>query len=109
MKNLKVTGGKVINPDPQSVQILAPTAQHAAAVHSGALDPNSSETGGAILVHKDRNPDIERVKTCIKCGKGQDIVIVIGFPAEDGHPLMFCRHCVSNRPVGRPLIVDFKS
>lgn len=109
MKKFKTTGGKVIKTDPENVKILVPTAKHAAAVHAGALDPDSPETGGAILVHKDRNPDIERVKTCIKCNKGQDIVIIIGFPQEDGHPLMFCRECVSNRPVGRPLMVDFKS
>lgn len=113
MKKIEITGGRVENLDPYSVRIFAPTAiykadEAPAVVHSGAMDPESSITGGALLVHKDRL-NSEGVTTCVKCNKGKDIVIVIGFPAEDGFPLVFCRNCITNRPMGRPLIVDFKS
>lgn len=113
-KEISVTGGYVEKPDPYSTIVYAPPAfynagEEPAAVHSGALSPGSSMGGGALLVHKNRIPDTEGVITCVKCGKSKDIVIVVNFPGEDGFPLVFCRQCLSNRPMGRPLIIDFKS
>lgn len=113
-KSIRISGGRIEKPDPYSTIVYAPTAVYEANtmpafVHSGALDPDSSVKGGALLVHKDRNPDTEGVTTCVKCGKGRDIVVVINFPGGDGFPLIFCRDCMHNRPMGRPLIIDFKS
>lgn len=114
MKKMKIGGGFVEKPDPYSVIVHAPTAiyelgQEPAVVHAGAMGPDPDVKGAALLVHRDRNPDTEGVTTCVKCGKSKDIVTVINFPSGEGFPLVFCRTCLVNRPVGMPLIIDFKS
>lgn len=62
--------------------------------------------GAALLVHKERAPEMGN--RCTKHGGPGDIVIVIGFPGGDGEPMQFCRGCL-DRPVGKPLVIQFRA
>lgn len=67
--------------------------------------------GAALLVHKERTPEFDEAlhPACTKCrNRNADIVAVIGFPGGDGEPMQFCRTCL-DRPVGHPLVIQFRA
>lgn len=74
--------------------------------HSVEINPPVAR-GGALLVHKERIPEIlEDAMRCTKC-RGGDVVVQVGWPGEDGFPIQLCRTCV-DRPVGNPLVIKFR-
>lgn len=85
-------GGRVEHPDEGSVTVHSPVAR-----------------GGALLVHKERSPEVDPRfgPRCTKC-RGGDVVVVVGFPGGDGDPIQICRTCV-DRPVDKPLVIQFRS
>lgn len=67
--------------------------------------------GPALLVHKRRDPEVDENLNlrCTKCrARNADIVVVVGFPQGDGDPIQVCRTCV-DRPVGHPLVIQFRA
>lgn len=76
--------------------------------HSVEVRVPTARGGAALLVHKERAPEMgfDFGYRCTKC-RGGDVVIVIGFPGGDGEPIHICRTCV-DRPVDHPLVIQFR-
>lgn len=92
MGGLKAVGGSTkIMDDGHSVEIRPPVIR-----------------GGALLIHKERLPEIiDEAMRCTRCGGG-DVVLQVGWPGEDGYPIQICRTCVGNRAPGNPIVIKFR-